>query len=342
MSRFLVPPQQTTTTTSATPTFAVVIPAYQAADTIGEAVASALAQTKPASEIIVCDDGSTDELALALAPYRGRIELLQLPHRGAAQAKNAGVAFASTEFVTVLDADDIFTPGRLAALAELAAHRPDLDILATDSMIDVDGSTLGTWSEKEPFEVLDQRAAILERCFLLQHSAVRRAALLAVGGFDTTTEPAEDWDAWIRLIFAGSGAGFVAEPLAHYRLREGSFTSDRPRALRGRVAALEKAREDPRLTHAERAIAEQSYSHQLRRALLVEAEAALRAHAPDARRRALALGLAPGFPPVVRLKAMSAVVAPGIAAALLERREDSTRRRKPTAGEDRQMSTRRP
>ena len=342
MSRFLVPPQQTTTTTSATPTFAVVIPAYQAADTIGEAVASALAQTKPASEIIVCDDGSTDELALALAPYRGRIELLQLPHRGAAQAKNAGVAFASTEFVTVLDADDIFTPGRLAALAELAAHRPDLDILATDSMIDVDGSTLGTWSEKEPFEVLDQRAAILERCFLLQHSAVRRAALLAVGGFDTTTEPAEDWDAWIRLIFAGSGAGFVAEPLAHYRLREGSFTSDRPRALRGRVAALEKAREDPRLTHAERAIAEQSYSRQLRRAVLVEAEAALRAHAPDARRRALALALAPGFSPVVRLKAMSAVVAPGIAAALLERREDSTRRRKPTAGEDRQMSTRRP
>lgn len=342
MKRFLVPPQLGTSTGSATPTFAVVIPAYQAADTIGEAVASALAQTNPASEVIVCDDGSTDALEPALAPYQGRIELLRLPHRGAAHAKNVGLAAASAEFVTVLDADDIFTAGRLAALAELASARPDLDILASDALIDVDGCTVSTWSEQEPFELLDQRAAILERCFLLQHSAVRRAALLAIGGFDAATEPAEDWDAWIRLILAGSKAGFVAEPLAHYRLREGSFTSDRSRALRGRVAALVKAKKHPTLTHRERVIAGRSHDHQLQRALLVEAEAALRAHAPDARRRSLALALGAGLSPAVRLKAMSAAVAPRIAAALLTRRADSTRRRKPTADEHGRANARRP
>jgi glycosyltransferase involved in cell wall biosynthesis len=325
--RFLVPPLQSAITGSIAPTFAVIIPAYQAADTIGEAVASALAQTRPAEEIIVCDDGSTDDLEHSLAPYVDRIVLLRRPHRGAANAKNEGVSTASTEFVTVLDADDVFMPERLAALAELAGARPDLDILATDSSVDVEGHTVGCWSERERFEISDQRAAILERCFLLQHSAVRRTALLAVGGFDAATEPAEDWDAWIRLILAGSRAGLVEESLARYRLREGSFTSNRPRALRGRVAALEKAKTNPSLTERERVIATRSHARQLQRALLVEAEESLRSRRPDARRRAFTLAFAPGSPLAVRLKAVGATLAPRTAAALLARREDSTRRR---------------
>src|SRR5256885_260794 len=77
------------------PTFSVVIAAYQAAATIGEAVESALEQSVAPHEVIVCDDGSTDDLERALARYRGRIELRRKPHGGSASARNAAVEAAS-------------------------------------------------------------------------------------------------------------------------------------------------------------------------------------------------------------------------------------------------------
>ncbi|HEX6702177.1 MAG TPA: glycosyltransferase, partial [Gaiellaceae bacterium] len=157
--RFVAPPPDGSVPRGGAPTISIVMAAYQAADTIAEAVASAFAQTVPPLEVIVCDDGSTDDLAAALAPYRGRVVLLHSEHGGAASAWNHALRAATGELVLRFDSDDVLLPGALEALGELAAARPDLDLLSTDVYFDVDGELVGRFYDENPFPVVGQRAA---------------------------------------------------------------------------------------------------------------------------------------------------------------------------------------
>src|SRR5204862_4643563 len=161
--------------------FSVAIAAYEAARTVAQAVESALSQTLPPLEVIVCDDGSTDDTEGVLSPYDDRIVFLRKENGGEASAKNACLRAASGDFVAILDADDVYFPERLEALGELAAARPALDILTTDAFLELDGVRgrrvyEGGWA----FEVDDQRRAILQRNFVFGLAAVRRERLLEV------------------------------------------------------------------------------------------------------------------------------------------------------------------
>ena len=118
------------------PSFSVLIPCYQAADTVGSAVASVLSQTSAPHEVIVCDDGSSDALAEALEPYLDHIVVLHQENRGVAAARNLGLARASGEFVAVCDADDIYLPTMLEELSALATARGDLEILCSDALLE--------------------------------------------------------------------------------------------------------------------------------------------------------------------------------------------------------------
>ncbi|HVD41002.1 MAG TPA: glycosyltransferase family A protein [Solirubrobacterales bacterium] len=248
------------------PGFSVLIPAYEAAATIGEAIASARAQTRAPSEIIVCDDGSSDDLAAALEPHREAIRLIAGEHRGVAAARNRLLAAATAEFVVPLDADDVYAPTRLERLADLAAARPGLDILATDAHLSSSGEVVGRFGENTPFALQEQAQAILERCFVIC-PAMRRSRLLELGGYDESLRTAEDWDVCIRLILTGSEAGLVDEPLLEYRLGSESLTSGRAQTLRERVYVLEKATATTGLDRPVRRAAEQAVSHHRGRAL---------------------------------------------------------------------------
>lgn len=303
------------------PTFSAIIAAYQAAGFIGEAIESLLAQTLPPIEVIVCDDGSTDDLDSALTPYRDRIVLLRKENGGEASAKNAAAWAATGDFLAVLDADDVYHPERLEALTELSVRRPDLDILTTDCEVIVNGRFVRN-CHQTPFPIDDQRSAILEGNFVGPgHMAVRRTPFLALGGFDEAFRRATDWDCWIRLIFAGSWAGIVDQPLAEYRVRETGLASDRMRLFAARVAVLEKAalRED--LSTDERALLDRSLAAQRRLLALYAARAALIEARPYARRLALEIALDKGFPVGARLKSAAAAVLPGLAARRLTARD---------------------
>ena len=252
--RFVAPPLDGSVPRGDAPTISIIMAAYQAADTIAEAVASAIAQTVPPLEVIVCDDGSTDDLAAALAPYREQVVLLRKEHGGAASAWNHALRAASGELVLRLDSDDVLLPGALEALGELAAARPDLDLLSTDVYFDVDGDLVGRFYDENPFPEADQRAAILERCFV-GWPAARRERLLSVGGFDESLRNGSDWEAWIRMILDGARAGLVREPLLRYRIRQGSLSADRTRSLQARVAVLDKTLSHPGLSPKERKVA---------------------------------------------------------------------------------------
>ena len=149
------------------PRFSIIIPAYQAASFVGDAVESALTQTVPPHEVIVCDDGSTDELTEVLRPYSGRVTLLRKEHGGAASARNVAARSASSDFVAFLDADNVFLPEYLEAVGELAAVRPDLDILTTDAFLELDGRVYGRYYRgKARFIVEDQRRGIIHQHFI--------------------------------------------------------------------------------------------------------------------------------------------------------------------------------
>jgi glycosyltransferase involved in cell wall biosynthesis len=310
------------------PTFSVLIPAYQAATTIVEAIESVLAQTRKPHEVIVCDDGSTDDLLGAVEPYLDRIVLVRRDNGGGAAALNTAIRQATGDFVAGLDADDAYLPQRVEALSELGAMRPDLDILATNMYFERDGQIVGHMYERREFPVDDQRRAILDWCFLF-HPAVRRSRMLEIGGFDTGLRIAYDWDCWLRLILSGSRAGLLNEPLTRYRLVSGSLSDDRPRSLSERVTVLRKASHDPGLSSEERAFVADRLEAARHRALLAEARSALRGRDDRARRKALAVVVGPRMTASTRLKAALAVLSPRAARSTLLRREHREKERFP-------------
>jgi hypothetical protein len=319
--RLLAPPPGEPLEPGPLPTFSVAIAAYQAADTIAEAVESALAQTLPPREIVVCDDGSTDDLEAALAPYRDEIVFLRKDNGGEASAKNAAARTASGEFLAVLDADDAYLPERLEALAELAVARPDLDILCTDAVLEVDGEIVERFGEGCAFAVEDQDVAILERCFCIA-SAYRRTTLLEIGGFDESLRTGSDWDCLVRLMLdAGASAGLVDEPLYRYRIHLGSVTADRIETLRDRLTLLERVGQRAGLSAGQDVALARSLARQRAALILTEAEAALRSRSQDARTQALAVAREPRIPLRSRAAALAAALAPRTAAKALERRD---------------------
>lgn len=325
MKRFITPPPDGRIVPGPSPSFSVVIPAYEAAAFAAEAVASALAQTVPPHEVIVCDDGSTDDLAGALGRYAGRIVFHRKQNGGLASARNAGVAISSGEFIAFLDADNILLPEYLEALGALAAARPDLDILTTDAYLELDGQIYGRYYRgKARFVAGDQRRGIIHQHFIFGNGAIRREALLAVGGYDETVV-AEDTDLFVRMILEGSRAGLVDEPLCVYRIRAGSLSSSRPRMLRAATVVLERARTHPSLTRDELRFLRRELAAKRRLATLAEADDALRGFAPHPRRRALKVAFGrPGYGIAARAKAVAAAIAPRWAGRYLERLDRET------------------
>ncbi len=306
------------------PSFSVAIAAYQAADSVGEAVASALAQTVPPVEVVVCDDGSTDDIEGALRPYRDRITLIRQENRGEAAAKNAAAGAATGDFVSFLDADDLYLPERNEMIGQLAAARPDLDLLTTNCLIEVNGEVIAEGAQNWRFVAEDQRSELLKGCFVFGNLAVRRSRFLEVGGFDESVVRVADWDLWLRLVFGGSRIGYVTRPLARYRVQEESLSRDRLQMGPPRVELLEKVARTFELRPEERSVLEGSLEAIRRDMRLERAKATLMEGAPDARRSSLAVARDPGYGLGTRAKTAFCALFPRAGRRILVAREDRT------------------
>lgn len=307
------------------PTFSVTIPAYNSAATIAEAVDSVLAQTYPAAEIIVCDDGSEDGTAALLSGYGDAVTVIRQENRGAAAARNAAIGRARSEFVVNLDADDLYLPNRLEIIAAALVERPDLDVVSTDATLEVDGRVIRrNFGPDFEYAAEDQRDAILDRCFVGVHWAARRELMLAYGGYDESIKQAEDWELAIRLILGGVRFGLVPEPLVRYRLRQGSLSNQVVGVLEGEVRAFEKTLANETLADHERAAVVariDGFNSELRRARLREA---LLQRSPTLRREALAVVRDPEVTWQGRAKAALAYALPPLARRMLARRGRET------------------
>jgi hypothetical protein len=304
------------------PTFSVVIAAYEVADLIGDAIDSVLGQTLPPLEVIVSDDGSTDELRQTVASFGDRVRYLRNEHRGAAAAMNAGVAVAEGDYAVFIGADDTFEPKRLEALAELANTSPDADVLTTDAYVAIAGKVFRRfYDETFPFAFSHQRSEILRRNFVFGHTAVLRRRFVEVGGFDESIRWTSDWELWARMILGGSRIGLVPEPLATYNIREQALSSKRLDQARGRLQTLRCIERDPRLASAELVVVRREIEACSNEIASRETQEALLAGAPGARAQALAIARLKGYPPKARVRALGAALAPRLAGRLLKRQQ---------------------
>lgn len=239
-------------------TVGVLVTAHDVAAHLPAALDSIFAQTRPADQVVVCDDASSDDVDGALRPFGDRVRLVRHPvQRGEGAAKNTAVAALDTDLVVVLDGDDEMTPQRLEALCWLAERRPDLHLLTTtweDFGPEVEPTA---WSLADHFPTVDQRAEILRWNFV-PAPALRRSALLEAGGFDETLRYGPDWECYVRMFLRGAAAGLVPRPLYRYRRWSGQQTADPERVLAGRVRVAEVIAANPLLEPADRRIAEAS------------------------------------------------------------------------------------
>ena len=307
------------------PTFGVTIAAYEAAATIGEAVDSVLAQTYPAAEIVVCDDGSADGTGEVLARYGDAVTVIRQENRGASAARNTAIAAAGSEFVVNLDADDLFLPNRLEVMAAALTERPDLDVLTTDATLEFDGRPLRrNFGPDFRYAVDDRRLAILDRCWVGVCWATRREVMLAYGGYDESIKNAEDWELAIRLVLGGVTFGLVPEPLVRYRLRPGSLSNQGLSLLEGQVQVLEKTLANEDLSDEERTFATAALERFRRELSRTRLRESLVKRSPTLRRDALAVMKDPELPLGSRAKAAMTYALPSLARRLVARRGSTT------------------
>ena len=227
------------------PSVSVVIPAYNAAAHIGEALASVFAQTYADFEVIVVNDGSPDtpELERALAPYAGSILYLEQPNLGPSAARNAGVARARGEYVAFLDGDDAWEPEYLAEQMKALGADPSLDLIYADALLFGEGVPAGlTFMRAAPsrgaatFEsLLRSECSVITSCVV-----ARKGSLVRAGLFDPRFFRSEDFDLWVRLAHAGGRVGYQRRVLARHRAHPASLSADPTRMFASKIEICRK------------------------------------------------------------------------------------------------------
>jgi O-antigen/teichoic acid export membrane protein/GT2 family glycosyltransferase/2-polyprenyl-3-methyl-5-hydroxy-6-metoxy-1,4-benzoquinol methylase len=239
------------------PTVSVIMPAYRAAEYIGDALESVLNQTYTDYEIIVVNDGSpdTDDLEQALEAYRDKIHYISQENRGCSAARNVAVRVARGGLVAFLDADDCWEPEYLQQQVTFLESNPSVDLVYADALLVGDSPLAGrTFMRTTPSRGEVTLQSLLEaRCtVLLSGTLVRRQSILAVGLFDERLRCSEDYDLWLRLAMNGGRLAYQRKVLLSKRIHAASLSANHVYLHEQTLVVLEKNSLDPRLNEEER------------------------------------------------------------------------------------------
>ena len=221
--------------------YSVVIPLYNHARYIEAAIRSVQSQTLAPEEIIVIDDGSSDdgfEKVIALAGQDSRISCWNQPNRGAHFTINSGLHRATSEVLTILNSDDIYAPERMERCIGLLNERPEIGAVYTQlESIDDRGAVVpNQWyvnACKDAGAAADLAVALLNANFLMTTSnlVIRRSALTSAGYF-SSLRYAHDLEFFTRFLRRGGRFGSIDEPLLRYRVHSGNTISESHRKVR--------------------------------------------------------------------------------------------------------------
>ena len=228
--------------TQSTPLISVIMPAYNRAALIGGAVDSVLAQTWPNVELIVVDDGSSDNTVQVLEQYTDRITLIRQENAGPSAARNKGLAAANGEYIAFLDSDDYWYPETLATLAAYLLDHPNVDMVCGGwDYIDEQGQVIQESVNPKVHET-DIRvdffgALVLGNLFPIHSLLLRQHCFDRAGFFDPELHAMEDWDLWLRMAAAGCRFRAIEPPLARYR-RHGECITLEPKRMEASASAI--------------------------------------------------------------------------------------------------------
>jgi len=214
------------------PKVSIVIPTYNMAKYLPVALDSALSQGYPNIEVIVADDGSTDDTAEVLRPYLPHIRYFRQEQQGVAAARNRALELAQGEYVRFLDADDALCADALFTQVDLLNQYPQVALVHGPAyVIDSDGKVQGL--RRSPLPNTDATVVpsaqafrrLLRGCDICASTVmVRMTALRRVGSFQQESVPGEDWDMWLRFA-AYYDQAYIAKPLGYYRIHQDSATA---------------------------------------------------------------------------------------------------------------------
>jgi glycosyltransferase involved in cell wall biosynthesis len=213
------------------PRVSIVIPNYKSAPHIAGTLDSVFAQTYTDFEVIVVNDGSPDTELLkeVLAPYYDKIIFIDFAkNRGAAAARNSGISEARGELIAFIDADDIWLPEYLQTQLDFLAAG-GFEMVYTDCVLFGQTPRAGfDMRANNPSEGAITRAQLIGgKCHILPSGTIiKKAALMNIDMFDETVSTAEDFDLFMRLVFAGAGIGYQRKCLFRYRVWPESESAD--------------------------------------------------------------------------------------------------------------------
>ena len=237
-----------------TPAVSVVIPTYNRRAMVREAIDSVLANTGVEFELIVVDDGSTDDTQDLGRCFQGEARLIfeRTANRGVAAARNRAVELARAPLVAFLDSDDLWSPTKLARQVAFMREHPALGISQTNEIWIRDGKRVNP-GERHRKRAGDIFVKSLRTCLISPSAAMIRADLFrAVGGFDESMIAAEDYDLWLRIL-VDHEVGLLDEPLVTRRGgHPDQLSATTPAIDRFRILALTKLLANERLSGARR------------------------------------------------------------------------------------------
>jgi glycosyltransferase involved in cell wall biosynthesis len=222
----------------------VVIPAFQCAEYISQAIQSVLSQTYPEFEIIIINDGSPDtpELEAVLTPYFPKIRYFKQSTTGPAGARNTGIREARGKYVAFLDSDDYWSPEHLAR--QLAFFRRDstLDVTYCDYMLIKNERPFArAFDMQSQSQTVSFEALLVEDCAIGMSTAVcRRESILKAGLFDEELLRCEDFEMWLRMSLLGARMAYNADVQVFHRINEAGLSADKWSMKKDRIRVYQK------------------------------------------------------------------------------------------------------
>ena len=237
------------------PEVCVIMPAYNIAQYVEEALDSVFAQTYTGYEIVVVNDGSPDtpQLERVLHPYWDRITYAKQENRGLAGARNTAVRLTQAPYIALLDGDDIWLPEYLAVQMEMHERDSTIDVLSPDSILFGESPEAGkTHSELNPSGEVTFEGLILQTCSVMGSVTAKRDTILRVGMFDEKLRSSEDFDLWLRILSQGGRIVYHKRVLHRYRRRCDSLSANTQSMYEHAIQVLQKVQEDLGLTKGQR------------------------------------------------------------------------------------------
>jgi glycosyltransferase involved in cell wall biosynthesis len=226
------------------PLVSIVMPVYNTAPFLEEAVHSILHQTFTNFEFIIIDDGSTDESLDVLKSFRDEriIVLSNGINRGLVFTLHRGLNAARGRYIARMDGDDVSLPDRLQRQVDYMDAHPEADLVATCvDLIDEAGRNTGVWEDDRLHISPESIRSFLPVNNSLAHpSVLARAEVIRALGYRAAQKDAEDYDLWLRWASAGHSLHKIPDPLVRHRIRQGSFTRLRQRNVFLKISATKR------------------------------------------------------------------------------------------------------